>query len=141
MSQRIDQFCDQLRRRLNAIEERLNELQQKIQQDHEATRNSIARDVRAAEGTLNRIKGDADAARIRMLAEVEKGKCESEEVVAAWMSNRETEKLERRAEDAEAFAAWSMMVAASAIDEADLAALEAIAARLDLESAAPERGK
>ena len=137
MSQRIDQFCDHLRRRLNAIEKRLSELQKKIEQDRETTRNSIARDVKAAEGSLYRIKDDANAARARMLAEVAKRKGESEEVIAEWMRNRETEKLERRAEDAEVFAAWSMMVAAAAIDEADLAALEAIAARLDLESIPP----
>ena len=94
----------------------------------------MAGDITAAKATLDRIKDDADLARARMLAEVEKRKGESEEVVAEWMRNRETDHLERRAEDAEAFAAWSMMVAAAAIDETDLAALEAIAARLDLES-------
>ena len=58
---------------------------------------------------------------------------ETEIRVEEWKRNRELEKLERRGEDAEAYAAWSMIVATEAIDDVNLAALQALAARLDYE--------
>ena len=80
---------------------------------------------------LNALKDDVEAARSRMQARLEAKGAETEDRIAEWKLNRESEKLERRAEDGEAYAAWAILVAAAAIDEADLAALEAIEARVD----------
>jgi hypothetical protein len=62
---------------------------------------------------------------------VEEKKAETKDEIAQWKHNREVGKLERRAEDLEAYAIWAVLVAADALDEADLATLQAISARLD----------
>ncbi len=49
--------------------------------------------------------------------------------IQEWKTNRETEKLEHRAKKAENYAIFAIEFAAAATAEADLAVLEAIAAR------------
>ena len=135
-SKRVDQFCDQLRDKLNGIEDRVNDFKAKIASDREATKAAIDKEVDVASTALQKIKDDAEAARARMKAQVHEQKADTEDLIAEWKRRRDVEKLERRAEDAEAYAAWSVIVAAGAIDEADLATMQAIAARLDVERAA-----
>lgn len=133
MNKRVDQFCDHVRDKLEGIEVRVIELKAKVGSDREATKAAIDKEVHAAEATLVKVKDDADAARARMKAQLQENTAVTQDVIAEWKRNREADMLERRAEDAETFAAWSVLVAAEAIDEADLAAMQAIAARMDAE--------
>ncbi len=131
MGRRVDQFCDELRDRLRSVESRVNHLKANIGGDREATKAAIDRKIDEAKAGLNGRKDDVEAARARMQARLEAKQTETEDRIAEWKLNRESEKLERRAEDSEAYAAWAILVAAAAIGEADLAALEAIEARVD----------
>ncbi len=135
MSGRVDQFCDKLSGKLNRIEGRVNDLKAKIQNDGEAARAALDKEVDVAKAALRKVKDDADAARARMKQRQKNKKAETEDAIAQWKRNREMDKLQRRAEDAEAYAAWSFIVAGEAIDEAHLATVQAIAARHDLETA------
>jgi hypothetical protein len=47
-----------------------------------------------------------------MMDRVEEKKEETEERIAEWKHDREVAKLERRAEDLEAYASWAILVAA-----------------------------
>ena len=134
MSESVDQFCDTFHDRLKVIEDRVSYFRAKIERNRVATKATIDREVDEAKAALARIKDDADAAGARM--KVQEKTAAAEETIAEWKHDRELDKLERRAEDAETYAAWSLMVATKAIDEADLAAMQAIAARLDVEMAA-----
>jgi hypothetical protein len=54
--------------------------------------------------------------------------------VAEWKSNRETSKLQNRADKAERYAAATIAVALAAVDEAEQAAIEAWLTRQDANS-------
>jgi hypothetical protein len=132
---RVDRFCDNLRDKLTGIEYRVTNLKAKIDSDRAATRVAIDQQLDEATAALARTKDDAEAARARMISQ-EQNLLTVGESITEWKRNREIDKLERWAEDAEANAAWSVLVAVGAIEEAELAALQAIAARLDVEQTA-----
>ena len=134
-------FSDKLRPKLNRSEERWHRLITRIRSDPRAGREEVERAVDAAQATLQRGKDDAAAAKARILAQTKDRKAETKDVIAEWRCNRELQKLERRAEDLEAYAAWSVIVATTAIDAADLAALQAIEAQLDFEMTADNKGR
>jgi hypothetical protein len=136
---RVDRFCDDLRDKLTGIEYRVTNLKAKIDSDRAATRVAIDQQLDEATAALARTKDDAEAARARMISQ-EQNLLTVGESIAGWKRNREIDKLERRAEDAAANAAWSVLVAVGAIEEAELAALQAIAARLDVEQTATSEG-
>lgn len=139
MGDRVDRFCDNLRDKLTGIEYRVTNLKAKIDSDRAATRAAIDQQLDEATAVLARTKDDAEAARARMISQ-EQNLLTVGESIAEWKRNREIDKLERWAEDAEANAAWSVLVAVGAIEEAELAALQAIAARLDVEQTATSEG-
>jgi hypothetical protein len=132
MDTRVDQLCDDLRRKLNGIEQHVRDLKSKIERDREATIATIGEEIVVARAELKRAMDDAEAARVRMKAHLAEMKAAGEDQIEEWRRNREVEKLERWAEGAEAYAAWSLIVASKAIDEAELAAMQAIAARLEV---------
>ena len=139
MTDRTDRFCDNLCDKLTGIEYRVTNLKAKIDRDRAATRATIDQQLDEATAALARTKDDAEAARARMISQ-EQNLLTVGESIAEWKRNREIDKLERWAEDAEANAAWSVLVAVGAIEEAELAALQAIAARLDVEQTATSEG-
>ena len=94
----------------------------------------LGREIAVAEAAVKRVKDDALAARPRMQVEEQEGALVTSGEIAAWKRDREMEKLRQLAKDAEAYAGWSLIVATRAIDEAELATLKAIAARMDFEN-------
>ena len=131
----VDQLCDHLRDRMDTVGERVRDVKVKLDCDREATKNAIDEEVRAAREAHNRIKDDADHARARMKAQLHEQKGLTEDMIAEWKRKRQVDKLGRRAEDAEAYASWALMVAEASIHEAEFAALQAVAAHLDAERA------
>jgi len=131
MSETVDQFCENLRVKLTGMENRLSDFQTEVKSDRESMKAAIDVKIDETKASLNSAKDDAQAARSRMSALVEEKKAETKDEIAQWKHNREAGKLERRAEDLEAYATWAVLVAADALDEADLATLQAISARLD----------
>jgi hypothetical protein len=103
-----------------------------------ASRESLGRSIAIAEASSNRIKGDAMAAQARMHAQAEAEVLDASDNVGPWKRGGETEKLRSRAEGAEAYAAWSLIVATRAICDVELATLKAIAARMDFEDGSTE---
>ena len=126
MSGRADEFYDHLSDCLKGILARVATLEKRIGDEREATRAGIQEAVDRAEAAFRKTKDDAEAAHVRMAA------CRGE-VAAERVHDRVPEELEHGAEDAEAYAVWSVMVASGAIDETELAAMRAIAARMKVE--------
>jgi len=68
MDTRVDQLCDDLRRKLNGIERHVRDLKSKIERDREATIATIGEEIVVARAELKRAMDDAEAARVRMKA-------------------------------------------------------------------------
>ena len=132
-----DRPADGLRRRLGEFEERMRTLRRTVEASG-ASRESLGRSIAIAEASSNRIKGDAMAAQARMHAQAEAEVLDASDNVGPWKRGGETEKLRSRAEGAEAYAAWSLIVATRAICDVELATLKAIAARMDFEDGSTE---
>jgi hypothetical protein len=132
-----DRPADGLRRRLVEFEGRMRTLRRTIEASG-ASRESLGRSIAIAEASLNRVKGDAMAAQARMHAQAEAEVLAASDNVGRWKGGGETEKLRSRAEGAEAYAAWSLIVATRAICDVELATLKAISARTDLEDGSTE---
>ena len=110
----------------------------KMSPEHEVSRGEIERKMAAAECAVKRIEDDSLAARARMQIQAEERALAANGQVEAWKQDRDRGRLRSRAEDAEAYAAWSLIVATRAIGDVELATLKAIAARLDFEDASTE---
>ena len=136
MGEKIDQFVENLRDRLNAVDDRMDNFKASIESapakakadvqamldkakaDHEASKHKI-------EETKKRINGSLEAKKEETVAKI-----------AEWKDQREVKKLEKRAQRAEEYAAARVWLAMVAIDEADYATLEAIAARIEADEVA-----
>ena len=135
MSERIDQFCEDLRLKLNKIDEGLSEVKSKIKADNEAA----AQDVRShADRVQQRIAQNRDkvaSARIEVKSWLAERKDATREKIAEWKAKRQTDKLEDRAAEAEGYAEAAIALAAAALDDAEHAAMEAWLARNDANAA------
>jgi hypothetical protein len=96
----------------------------------------------AIETQLDKIKTDfeartreAESARAEVQAYVDEKKGETEAKIKEWKTNRELGKLEKRADNAEEYAAYCILVAMAAVDEAEVAILEAVVARRESDEA------
>ena len=139
MGQRIDQFCEQLRTKLTQIDTSLNDLKGKI----DSKARNVDQDARVhldkVEKRIAQDKTKVSAAQAKMKDWIEARKVETQAKIAEWKSKRETSKLQNRADRAEQYAAAAIVVAASAVDEAEQASVEAWLARQDADSAAAKQ--
>jgi hypothetical protein len=138
MRDQTDSSVESLRRKLEAFEEHLRDLKKMMSTGHEMLRGEIERKIEAADRAVKRIKDDSLAAKARMQIQAEEGALATNGQVEAWKRDRTMEKLRSRTEDAEAYAAWSLIVATLAMDEVELATLKAIATRIDFENGSTE---
>jgi hypothetical protein len=138
MRDQTDRSVESLLRKLEGFEEHLLDLKKRLSTEHEVSRTEIERKIEATERAVKRIKDDSLAARARMQVQEEEKALAANGQVEAWKRDRDRVKLRSRAEEAEAYAAWSLIVATRTIDEAGLATLKAIAARMDFENGSNE---
>ena len=136
MSERIDRFCENLRVKLTSVEsdiaairERLNSSVDSAQVEILKRRDAVATKVTAAKGEL------ADA-RAAVADWTDAQKATTTEMVDEWKASANTKLLSKRADVAEAYASATMTIAMEALDEANLAALDAWLARADADEAA-----
>ena len=138
MLDQTDSSVESLRRKLEAFEEHLRDLKKMMSTGHEMLRGEVERKIEATDRAVKRIKDDSLAAKARMQIQAEEGALATNGQVEAWKRDRTMEKLRSRTEDAEAYAAWSLIVATLAIDEVELATLKALAARMDSDNGSTE---
>jgi hypothetical protein len=135
MSERIDQFCEDLRQRLTEVEERVNEakscLDASVKDDEEAFETRKER-VRAR---LDAARDHADQTRKDLKDRAAKLGSDVKEKVAEWKASFQRDRLEDRAADTTDYARLAIVGAVRAIEEAEMAVLDALAARRDLEAA------
>jgi hypothetical protein len=136
MSTAIDNFTKQLHDNLEAVEERAKSLKASIQAAPKKTQAEIQSKLDEAKIKLGAKKQEFDGYRARLKTQFEERESEIKSNVEEWKESREVKKLEHRAEKAENYAATTTFLAMAAMEEAEEATLEAIAARLDAEAVA-----
>jgi hypothetical protein len=128
LKQKLQQHLDQAKQRLDSAKQDIANLRE---QDKESIRKTTT-DVQ------NRIAATQQRARevrAQMSAWFEDKKKQNKDVVASWKEKLELKSLERRAENAEEYAVGAVAIAMIDADEAEMAVLEALDARLDVEDA------
>jgi exonuclease VII large subunit len=133
MSVAVDQFCDKLRDRLNAIEARLKTVKTDIQDRSEAAETALRGKLDEIRTKLKDQGGRMDQMRSELKARAQQKIAETKEAISDWKVKQETRKLKARAERAQAYAADAMEYALATIDEAEEAILDAMLARMDTE--------
>ena len=121
---KLDQGIDQLKTTKAHLET--------LQKENEAT---IQTKLSAAKQAVEVKKQEAAAAKTKVEEFVEEKKAETKEVVAEWKANHDNKKLEKRADRAEKYADACVALALYYSEEAEVAILEAIAARQDADEA------
>ncbi len=136
MSEKIDQFVENLRGKLNAVDDRMNNFKASIASAPAKAKADIQAGLDKAKADHEARKHKVEETKKRINASLEAKKEETEAKIAEWKYQREVKKLEKRAQRAEEYAAERVWFAMVAIDEADYATLEAIAARIEADEVA-----
>ena len=130
MSQKIDNLRTSLQTKLNAISDQLNTVKTNLENYSNEVESSIHTKLDAAKAQLEAKKQEIINAKTKLAERVEAKEAEIEE----WKAKREHEKLVARADRAEDYAATAIIIALAAVEEAEIAILEAVAARIDAET-------
>lgn len=136
MSEKINQFCDDLRARLTDVDNRISSLKAGIESAQAKAKAEVQDKLDKARADLDARKSGVDEVHTRIQTALEEKKADTEESIAQWIRDREVGRLERRATIAEGYAADQVLLALVAVEEAEFATLEALAARIDADDAA-----
>lgn len=139
MSERVDRFCDNLRDRLNAVEEHLDHIKQRLDTSKNESRAAIEAKVGEVKAKLDAQRHKVEEAKADARERIEEKKAETASKIQEWKADRAQHKLEKRADRSEDYAAACILIAADTVVEAELATLEAVEARLLAEELAAER--
>jgi exonuclease VII large subunit len=135
MSVQVDQFCDKLKDRLDTMADRIQSTKSHIEALPEKGDKALRKLLDDARSNVESRKQRGDQALANLKAKAQQKVAETKEEVSRWKEQRDVRKLNSRADRAEAYAADAIDVAITAIDEAEGAAIEAVAARLDVDAA------
>jgi hypothetical protein len=134
MSITIDNFTKKLHDNLEGVEDRIKSLKTSIQSIPQKTQDEIQSKLNQAKANLDAKKSEFDQYRVKLKTQFEEKESEVKLNIEEWKESREVKKLEHRADQAEDYAATSILLAIAALDEAEKVTLEAISARLDAEA-------
>lgn len=140
MSEKIDRLCDQLRIKLHGIDRRLEALKSNAMTTAEKSQHAVEGQMDRVEQRIYDRRFAVEAANARIKAWIEGKRADFDANLGAWKHDRQVHQLNARADDAEAYALAVFELAAAAVDEAAHAALEALLARHDADSAALPKG-
>ncbi len=129
MSEKIDRLRDDLRERVSAAELKLKSLRANVERAGQETQAAVQAKLDEAKARVETSRRQAEAKQSEIKTYLDEKRAETRETVEAWKAERNLKKLHRRADDAEAYAAFAVDVALSAVDEADVALLDAVLAR------------
>lgn len=135
MSAQVDQFCDMLRDRLNAIDRRLQSVLAEVKGLPDKAEKALQDKLDEARTRLDAEKERLEQTRANLKARAQQMMAATKEVVSQWKAKGEKRKLQARADWAEAYAADAISNAMASIDEAEEAILNAMVARLDADAA------
>jgi hypothetical protein len=135
MSERIDQFCENLRIKLTSIDKSMQELKVKIDSKTQTAEQEVRTRLQTVKKRIEQDRTRLQTAQADLRKWVDDLKAASTEKIGEWKAKRDEAKLQIRAEIAERYAVAAGVVALAAVDEAEQAALEAWLARKDTDEA------
>ena len=135
MSERIDQFCDNLRVKLTSIDDNMQALKAQIDKRAQTAEQDARAHLDAVKKRMEQDHAKVTAAENDMKKWADERKGATNEKIAEWKAKLEKVKLQSRADSAERYAAAAAVVAMAALDAAEQASLEAWLARKDADSA------
>jgi hypothetical protein len=131
MNINLDELGKKLHAKLDSGIDQLKAAKTHLEGVHKETEAAIQTKLKAAKETLEAKQQEAAAAKARMEEYVAAKKAETQDAIAEWKANRDSKKLEKRAERAQNYAEACIAVALCSAEEAQVAILEAVAARRD----------
>lgn len=136
MSERIDRFCENLRVKLTSVETDVAAIRERIHASVGSAESEILkrRDAVAADVTATR--ENLAGAKAAAATWAEEQKATTSEMIEDWKATANAKLLCKRADAAEAYAEATLQIAMEAVDEANLAALDAWIARADADAVA-----
>jgi hypothetical protein len=134
MSEKFDNFCGELRTRINDADKRIKDLKAKAVGAGEKAKVEAKAQLAALENKANDQKARTAAAEAKAKAWVEEKKTMTHDKIAEWKEQRDVKRLESRADLSEHYTVTAMEIAAAAVDEAERAAVEAVVARMDADA-------
>ena len=135
MSERIDQFCENLRVKLTSLDKNMQQLRATIDSKAQTAEQEVRTRLDAVKNRIAQDRTKLETAQADVKKWVDDLKLASNEKIAEWKAKREKAKLRSRAENAERYAVAAALVALGAVDAAEQATLEAWLARKDAETA------
>ena len=131
MSAKVDQFCDNLRSRLNAVEDRVESLKTNLEQLPAKGEQALQKCLAETRAKVAGEKKKVEKAQASLKARAEQKIGEIKEAIEQWKAKREVSKLHARADRAEQYAADAIYIADIAVAEAEEAIIDALIARMD----------
>jgi hypothetical protein len=131
MSEKFSDFCSELRTKINDADKRIKDLKAGAGSASEKAKVEARAQLAALENKAKEQKARTAATEAKAKAWVEEKKTMTHEKIAQWKEQQDAKRLVARADLSEHYAATAMEVAASAVDEAERAAVEAVVARMD----------
>jgi len=135
MAEHIDQFCENLRVKLNSIDNNMTALKTRVESDLQAAEQDARNRLDNVKKRIRQERPKVAAAQANIKKWLEEAKATTDKKIAEWKANNEKARLQSWAELAEGYAAAAAAVALAAVDEAEQASLEAWLARKDADSA------
>ena len=141
MNETIDNFCKELRTKLDGVDKRIKDLKAVAKQATEKAKVEAKAQLTALENRAKDQRAKIQSAEAKTKAWLEEKKMATSEKITAWRAQRDVEKLAAHADSAEDYAVACIQLAAAAVDEAERAAVEAVVARMDADAAqaSPEK--
>ncbi len=139
MSQRIDQFREDLHLKVANIDSGLGALRANLEGKADLAEQQVRSHLDQVRTRIEQGRVKVTAAQAEIKNWVEEKKTATGDKIADWKAKREASKLQDRADQAERYAAAAADVAVAALVEAEEAALEAWLARQDARSVLPNK--
>jgi membrane protein involved in colicin uptake len=136
MSEKFDNFCNELRTKINDADKRIKDLKASAAGASEKAKLEAKAQLAALDNKAKEQKARTMAAEAKMKSWVEEKKTMTQDTIAHWKQQRDAKRLAARADLSEHYAVAAMEIAATAVDEAERAAVEAVVARMDADGAA-----
>jgi len=131
MSEKFDNFCSELRTKINDADKRIKDLKANTVSVSEKAKVEAKAQLAALENKAKEQKTRTAAAEAKMKSWIEEKKTMTHDKIAQWKEQGDAKRLGARADLSEHYAVTAMEIAAATVDEAERAAVEAVVARLD----------
>jgi hypothetical protein len=135
MSERIDQFCENLRVKLRSIENNMQALKSKIDARARTAEQDVRNELEGIKKRMEQDRAKVAVAQADTKKWLEECRTATNEKIAEWKAKSEKARLQSRADIGEKYALGAAVVALEAISQAQQASLEAWLARKDAETA------